>query len=234
MMYRCLAASLAITTVLGATSLIPAGDTPMSFSWPYMRIPRWSHGALINVQFEGSGNPLIWMSNGQTQHTVPFPIPGALSMLVYDEDHGVDGTLWISGSAIDPDGRATGFVAWISAENTDSLIIRTGQYRPTRIAVAPDGTLWTVGSESIRTPSPNAAVVRRFDKSGHMVSSLIQQSTIAHVANLEKPFNNLQASKDRIAWYCADLIDASTGRYVEISLDGTLLTDLLSGCQIVR
>jgi hypothetical protein len=164
------------------------------------------------------------MSSGQTQHTVPFSIPGALSMLVYDEDHGVDGTLWISGSASDPGGRTTGFVAWISADNTNSLIIRTGPYRPTRIAVASDGTLCTVGSETIRTPSPNAAVIRHFDKSGHTLTSLIQQSTISRVANLERPFNSLQASKDRIAWYCADLV--STGRYVEISLDGTLLTDI--------
>ena len=148
-------------------------------------------------------------------------------MLVYDEDHGVDDTLWISGSATDSDGRTTGFVAWISADKTNSLVIRTGSYRPTRIAVASDGTIWTVGSETIRTPSANAAVIRRFDKSGHTVSSLIQQSTISHVANLEKPFNSLQASKDRIAWYCADFMDASTGRYVEISLDGTLLTDIV-------
>lgn len=228
MMHRCLATVLVLTTVLhAASSLVPAGDVPMKFSWSHMRVPKWSHGALINVQYQDTNNPLIWIDDGNTQHAVPFSITGALSMLVYDYDRGTDGTLWLSGSATDSDGRTAGFVAWISADHINSLVIRTGQYRPLRIAAAPDGTLWSVGSESMtKTPSPDAAVIRRFDKSGRTVSSLIQQSTIAHVAYLEPILNSVRASSDRIAWYCVGFDDHTTGRYVEISLDGKLLTDI--------
>jgi hypothetical protein len=192
-----------------------------------MMVPKWSHGALMNVQYQDTNSPLIWIDDGIAQHAVPFSIKGALSMLVYDCDRGSDGTLWLSGSATDPDGRHAAFVAWISADNTSSLVIRTGQYRPMRIAAAPDGTLWSVGSESMtKTVSADAAVIRHFDKSGRTVNSLIQQSTIAHTAYLEGILNSVRASNDRIAWYCVGFDDHTTGRYVEISLDGKLLTDI--------
>lgn len=46
-----------------AASLTWMEDMPFPLSWKTMRIPKWSHGALIAVQnANGATNPLIWIA----------------------------------------------------------------------------------------------------------------------------------------------------------------------------
>ena len=120
-----------------------------------MQLPKWSNGGLVTVQFKDPKYPLIWMFNRNGQRSLPFFIPGAESTLIYDCDRGSDGTIrhfrisgWIS------DGRVAGFVALISPNETAAHVIRTGLYRPAMVAVALDGTLWTVGKEITTLTAP--------------------------------------------------------------------------------
>jgi hypothetical protein len=217
-----------LVSMLSAASLSPVENLPLAVSWPLMRVPKWSHGALLTVQYHDTTNPLIWLLERHGQRAVPFTIPEARSMLIYDWDRGADGTIGISGSAADSDGRAATFVAWISADGTNSQVIRTSPYKPAMVAVAPDGTLWTVGSEFTTKSSggigttlmPNVGVIRHFERSGKTLGSFVPQSTIQNPLSLSRSRNTLRASKDRIAWYSAE------GRYIEISLDGSLVTDI--------
>jgi hypothetical protein len=226
-----MAAIATLGCVLPAASLTPADDVPMAVSpfsvkWARMPLPKWSNGSLIVPQNHHSVSPLVWLFERLGARTVPFAIPGAVAMNIYDWDHGVDGTIGLSGSAADPEGRATGFIAWISPDGTTSHVIRTGLYRPSRVAVAPDGTLWAAGSEAAQPVSnvfaPNAAVLRHFHRSGQILGSFVPQSTFQDPIRLVGPYSFLRASRDRIAWYLAQ------GRYVEISLDEKVLTDILT------
>jgi hypothetical protein len=214
-----------IPTLLPAASLTLAEEIPNEISFPNMLVPKWSNGALIFVRDYHTINPTIWVVEHQSPHVVPFTIPGARSMNIYDWDRGMDGTIGLSGSAVDADGRAGGFVAWISSDERTSKVIQTLWYAPWRLAVAPDGTLWAAGSEFTRQSSgvlkPQSDVVRHFDQSGTTLGSFVPQSTIRDAQALLNPANRLRATGDRIASYLP-----AEGRYIEISFAGKVLTDI--------
>lgn len=218
------AAVSGLASPLDAASLTFAEDTPLEGTWPDMRVPKWSNGATISVQYDESLNPVIWLLERQGPHAVPFTIPGAKNMQIFDLDRGIDGTIALSGAANDGEGRYSCFVAWISRDEATSNVIRTSLYTPNQVAVAPDGTLWTAGSEFMigsHLLKPESGVIRHFDRTGRTLGSFVSQSTIPQWNTLWNPFNQLRASKDRIVWY-----SPKEGRYVEISLTGQMLMDI--------
>jgi hypothetical protein len=200
----------------------------MPLSWPKMRVPKWSNGFLVAVQGDNTANPLIWLINRNGQQTVPFTIPGARTMLLYDWDRGADGTIGMSGYAADSDGRFSAFIAFISPNEWESHVIRTLGYRPAKVAVAADGTLWASGCEYVISANgrptsaliPGAGVIRHFDRSGKLLGAYIPQSTVGGPLILSSWQSGLRASRDRVAWLSVD------GRFVEITLDGKVTTDM--------
>src|SRR5258706_9679902 len=130
-----------VMSTLSAASLNHVEDLTITFQWSGLRVPKWTHGALITVQYHDTTNALIWAFERGGKRAVPFTIPAARSMLIYDWDRGVDGLFAVTGSATDADGRVTGFVASISADGAKSQVIRTELYGPAMVTVATDRTL---------------------------------------------------------------------------------------------
>jgi hypothetical protein len=218
-------AAAVLIPALSAASLTYVEEMGMPVSVPAMQMPKWTNGGLLTVQFKDPKYPLIWMLTRSGARSLPFSIPGADSTLIYDLDQRADGTIGISGSASDSEGRVAGYVAWISPNETSAQVVRTGLYRPAMVAIAPDGTMWTVGRElDTLTPPvkllPHVGVIRHFDRSGKTLDSFVPQSTV-RTPSLTLTRNTLRASKDRIAWYCV-----GDGRYVEISFSGNVLADI--------
>jgi hypothetical protein len=211
--------------VSAATSLAFSEYVQMDFSWSPKPVPKWSNGALIDVQDRHTTHPLVWILQRQGSSTVPFSISGAQSMNIYDWDRGTDGSVWLSGSAIDGNGSASSFVAWISPDQTTSNVIRTSLYRPGQIAIAPDGTLWTAGLELASTDAsalnPTGGVIRHFDRTGNLLNSFVPQSTIQNASILLSPANQFRASGGFVAWY-----SPKGARCVELSTSGATLMDI--------
>lgn len=212
--------------LISAASLTYVQEINSPITTQLTRLPKWTKGGLLTVQINPK-QPLIWRFTGNGALSVPLSIPGAESTLIYDFDQGGDGTICVSGSATDGKGHVAPFVAWISPNSASAHITQMGLYRPAMITMAPDGTVWTVGSEvSIATDPPRivptAGVIRHLDRTGKTISSFVSQSTIRNpLLTLSGSRNTLRAIKDRIAWYSVD------GRYVEISLAGEILTDIV-------
>jgi hypothetical protein len=218
----------ALVSILSAASLTHVEDISWAIFLPAVQVPKWTHGGLLTVQFKDTKSPLIWMLSPSGDKSLPFSVPGAESTLIYDCDRASDGTIGISGSAADSDGRVAGFVAWISPNEPNGHVVRTGSYRPAMVAIAPDGTLWTVGKQTTAAATapaeivPHAGAIQHFDRSGKTLGSFVPQSTIRNpLLTLSRTRNTLRASKDRIAWYSVD------GRYVEMSVSGSLVTDIV-------
>jgi len=195
--------------------------SPSAVAWSHMRVPKWSNGAVVDVQNDNSSNPLIWVLDRQGQRNVSFTIADAKSIAIYDWDRGLEGMIALSGSAVDREGRASSFIAWISPDGTISQIVQTSSYRPRGLAFAPDGTIWTYGTElmtgSASVLNPDAGIFRHFDKTGKMLGQFVPQSTVRNSVDFGRGW--LRVSADRIAFY------AATGKYVELSLNGAVLMD---------
>ena len=223
---------LAFSPHASGASLKLAGEVPFSFDMSNQRIPKWSNGQLLALEGSGSAYPAIRIFNAQGNpvSVTPFSIPGAALIQVADFDRGIDGTIGLVGTASDPQGRFSSFVASISTDGTKQLVTRTSPYSPLLVTVAQDGTLWTQGVERPGTngtvpggqaglTNPAAGAVRHFNASGLMTGSYIRQSTLRNPTAHE--YFNLRASRNRIAWYSGE-----NERYVEVSPQGVLITDI--------
>ena len=199
-------------------------------SWPRarMRTPKWTNGVLISVQNHDTINPLIWVADGAGQRTIPFSVSGASALRVEDWDQNRSGSVGLSGYAADAEGRVSGFVAFIFP-NGESRVVQTSLYRPVRMAVGPDGTIWAAGSEvgvsaagkPLKTLLSSAPIIRRFDKVGNLIGSYIPQSTIGEARYLSSSNHAIAASLNRVTWYTLG------GRLVEISTNGDSISDNL-------
>ncbi len=206
--------------VLGASTLTWSGDLDLPSSWAASRIPKWTHGALMVVQFHDSTSPLVWIAEPKRTYSIPFSIPGATATYVYDWDRSADGTaVALTGSAMDKDGRGAYFIAQIPVNGGEPLIIRDPAYRPRRIVFAADGTLWTAGSEP-RTAA-NAGIFRHFDRTGKQLGAFVPQGRFADPLVPTDMMSRLMAASDRIGWY-----SPRGSSYIELAADGRILTDI--------
>ncbi|MFN7920421.1 MAG: hypothetical protein U0Q16_10005 [Bryobacteraceae bacterium] len=211
-----------LAPLLSAVTLTQVEGIDLPMSLRLMRQPKWSNGGMVTLQFKDADEPVIWLAGPSGKRSVPFSIPGAQSITIHDFDRGSDGTIGVSGTMAERNGGG-GFVARISPDGADLQIIRTDSYRPVMVAVAPDGSLWTAGSETVRPDAARGpAVIRRFDRSGKMTGSFVPQSSMGHIVAFvgSDSHHAFRVSKDRVAWY------STSGRYVEISLAGNVLTDI--------
>lgn len=216
----------------------PEEEIPFTLVARRMRTPKWSHGSLIAVLHHDTLDPQIWLIEPLRQRTAQFTVPGARRIRIADWDRGGggDSTLGLAGAAEYADGRAAGFIAWISLDDPTAppTIVETARYVPAKVAVAPDGTIWTSGAKA---PPVSAAenVIRHFDRSGKLLGSFLPQAAIGDPTTLAGVQTALRVSRDRVAWCSARDKDI---RLVEISLNGGVLTDTIvsppSGGQPIR
>ncbi|MDQ2840305.1 MAG: hypothetical protein M3Y72_04550 [Acidobacteriota bacterium] len=156
---------------------------------------------------------------------VSFTIPEAVYIGVFDFDRGKDGIIILCGKAYDSKGRLASFIGRITPNGESSQVIRTAPFSPHLISEADDGTIWTVGLESINGDenvpgvNPNGDVLRHFDSSGKLIASAFPRPRIA-AGRLVTGY--LVATADRLAWYApAD----GRGTYAELSSEGKLLDE---------
>jgi hypothetical protein len=181
-----------------------------------------SHGSRIGIT--------IYDRNGQRASNLSFVVPGAKYVVVRGFTRGTDGTIALCGSVTDHDGRSGAYVGWISADGTETQVIRTSPFVAWRVAFAADGTIWTQGSElrpraSGEAPSKTLAeamkgkcgVFRQFSRSGKMLRAVIPQPEISDPLALNSPMSVFEAVGDRIVWYS----DVSRD-YIAIAPDGSV------------
>jgi hypothetical protein len=212
-------------------SLVASGAVrtiPESFA--SKRTPVWSGNALV-VGEGPSSEPAAFVAFDRTGAVVfnaALSIPEAAHNRVDNWARGNDGTVAACGWSFARDGSAAPFIAWFSPDGDSEHLIRTEPYGPTLIAIAPDGTFWTVGHEqnsrlSEKGANLDAGVVRHFDRSGKTLGAFIPRSSfqVQDVIQINVNSGFLVASADRTGWFHYSHIDGS-GAYVEISAAGEI------------
>jgi hypothetical protein len=160
---------------------------------------------------------------------VQVTIPEAVEVFIRGAARSADGTVVVCGMAIDRDGRRSHYLATFDTGGSMRMLVRTDLYKPYRVAVAPDGSIWTAGVEAsdqapaaskdpaadVLKPYLASGVIRHFDASGRLLASFVPQNTVRHLFDLTHPRNYLVTGGGRVAWYSAE-----DRRYVEIDGDG--------------
>ena len=215
-------ASIAVAQV-GTASLELKSQARVAINLGGKTIPTWHGQTLFVISDDDTPNPSITLVDrqGRVLRSIPFRIPGASRGSVFGYTGAPDSTFALTGAATDSAGRGAPFVAWVSGDSQQAHVVRTGRYFPFRVAIAPDGSIWTAGFEmsstSSKTPEPSAPVFRHFDRSGKELGALVMQSEIDEPQSLRSAMSVFGAYSDRIIWY------SLKGRQlIELSPSGTV------------
>ncbi len=187
-------------------------------------VPRWTNNRLAGCD-QCEGVPILYSADrlGARQTVVldiagagftntgwgfantgaDFISTGAGFTNIRDVAAGSDGSLAAVGIATSGDSRMGTFVAWIAPDRSRQVITRVWPYSPQALAVAPDGTIWTVGAvmnDNYRQVYPN--VLRHYAPSGQLLASTIVErakKSDTDMYNVSET-SALMASNDRIGW----------------------------------
>jgi len=210
--------------VPAAVILIPAGTTSTRYSYAGNQTPIWSGGTLLALENDSTPSPSIKVfgRDGQQLTNLVLTIPQAEVIAVRGFARGDSGLVVACGRAIDGQGRQVAFLALFPPNAGALTVVALKDYYAELPAIAPDGTIWTVGYEPAR--QSKADIIRHFDVNGKIVGSLIPADTFASVLVLADAHNQFAASANRLAFFAP-----SAGRYIELSLDGKVTADIKTG-----
>lgn len=212
---------------LTAPSLAPTADGRIGYDIKTANLwPVWSGGALNVIENNDTAAPrfLAFDRTGRQVSSAILRIPLATKISVNGFGRTAEGVMLICGQSWDDDGREAAFISWISPDGKTEQTVRTSPYTPYRLAVAPDGSVWTVGLEYVnrseKDPSVNvnAGVIRHFDSSGKAIGAFLPRSLVPRGPDgigLNGRF--LAAARDRVGW-----ISENGRAYVEVSSDGAV------------
>jgi hypothetical protein len=217
---------------LHAQTLVPAGEARVEYGYAGTRVPIWSGGVLLPIQNNGSQSPVIHFidDTGKEGEPFTFSIPGTGNIMIADVSRGPDGTYALCGWTLyDREGRGRdGFISWIPPSRRDVTTVWPYPYHAQQIAIAPDGTTWTQGSDIVYgadwTGSQNG-VIRRFDKSGKQIGSWIPRNSILREVpdSFGLSQGKLAVNKDRAGWYAS-----VAHMYFELTFDGDKISKPVS------
>ena len=149
--------------------------------------PVFSHGYFTQFKRDstsrGETNIYLWDSICQNGRQLALWPTSAVKMQLTAVDVGAGGGLAFSGHTEYADGSIVAFVATSGLDGKNTVYFDTGAYLATQIAVAGDGSLWTVGAEGpdlVPAPKPlpgqrwnNYGVLRHFSTSGMLIAQYI-------------------------------------------------------------
>lgn len=175
----------------------------------------WRGPALVGIEENSLAEPLLYKMEKEGRYErIRFRIPGAGYIHLDEIAGGADGTIAVSGSANTTDGKAATFVSRIAPDGQHQTVTRVWPYCPRKVAVDQDGNIWTVGwvlNEAGYISEGN--VLKRFDKSGRVLSSVSVQARSRFRRDAVE-YSNLGASADRVGWF------TNANEYIEFSQDG--------------
>lgn len=184
-------------------------------------LEKWCHGHVVSTDVSQLDAVTFTIADPQGEALeFTFSLPNTTRIWVHGFDLDSAGTLVFSGMTYSSEGRLAPFIAIKGNADKTATLIGTFPYFPYAISVAPDGSIWTVGGETIngRTSGPgidpNAGVLRHFDRSGRLIGSALPQSALKATGRIVDGF--LVATATKVGWYSST---TGPGVYVEMTPD---------------
>jgi len=186
----------------GAESINSVGDQLGRFT-------KWAHGAYVVMDWMGGQGPLFYTHDrdGLRTQTAKIQNPDSGYIYVFGYDRESNGSIVFTGQIETAYRVESPFLGWTSSDGQNQKLLRTGNYFPYEVAVAPDDSIWTLGYEMVNLnpedPAVNrdANVLRHFDRNGNLISSALPQSQFDSYQLHRITTGLLIASQDRVGWY---------------------------------
>ncbi|MGE5569339.1 MAG: hypothetical protein ACM3S5_09920 [Rhodospirillales bacterium] len=183
------------------------------------RVPKWSGTRLVVVDYDGTDLPVIRSIDREGRdEEIALEIPGAKGIHVFDYAAGFDGAIAAVGYAFTADSpEEQHYLVWISPDRKRRTVVRLSPYVALGVALAGDGSIWTIGGMRSRSRSRGEArsVLRRFDPSGQVLASSVPNGRArANIAPEAASMSYLFASPDRVGWL------TNGNQFIEFALDG--------------
>lgn len=192
----------------------------------------WSHGAFLFETVSFGLPPTFYTLDreGRLLSSVTLDIPESSNLWTSAFDREDDGSIIVAGGSYSAYGARAPFIALISADGRTERVIRTAPYHPHMLSVAPDGTFWTLGDETVNDNtsaqelSSDGRVLRHFDRAGKLLGSDLPQADFMKDYESERRLESgyLVATRSRLGWY-GPHSGSGGGQYVEIDLDSMTL-----------
>ena len=180
-------ASLALCAVTSGQS-IPSLSQPqkqVAFSNPEPKgsvSPFFNHGYLIQFkqsnEIEGQPNIYLYNSSGQLEHQDAIWPANGVKLFLASVDVGASKQLAFSGESTRGDGTKEAFVAIADLDGKNAKYFGTAKYLATQVAVANDGSVWTIGGEYASSENwpkrwDNYDLLRHYGSDGTFLESFL-------------------------------------------------------------
>jgi len=137
------------------------------------------HGYLITFPpGTGRGTPAslsmygfsAWAPDGNFVYQKSIEVPNSSQPVVRDMDFNVDGTAVVAAGAIGDHSTFLSGLLFLERTGQQTQFASTGSYSPGRLAIAPDGSIWTLGWQNGRE---DYRIVRQFSADGKELNALL-------------------------------------------------------------
>jgi hypothetical protein len=157
--------------------------------------PVFSHGYFIQFKHRvsnvGESNVYLFNSYGALERQIAVGPEGATTLFLTSVDLGQDGQVVFAGEATKGDGGTLRFIAISNRDGVNTKCFSTGDYRASQIAVADDGSIWSLGSERGRPYQaagvsglkwPNYDMLRHYSTTGGLLEHFLPRFVPAEIA----------------------------------------------------
>ena len=220
---------LALTLLAGCSAAVSAAlvkqeatvSIPRDFT--AQPLPRFGNGFVLAYDFHMAK---VWEYDhtGKTLFALSLSTPDATDIHITDMAAAADGTVAVSASVLDGDGRDP-VIFWITPAGAVARIVRTAPFSASRVVFSSDGSLWAAGRTYRRqgadfSTDPQYDVLRRYDSQGRFEGSAVPNTTFTAAPQNPALYSFLMSGPNRIGFLSLD-----GKEYVEVSLSGKVLGD---------
>jgi hypothetical protein len=214
--------------------------------FPRSLIPLFRHGYLILFPPGApAGSPLSAVTygftaygpDGQFAYQEILDVPGGSEAAVRDVDFDSDGNAAIAVSARGGSSGIISGLVLLDRGGRQTSYLDTGRYGPTHVAIAPDGSIWTIGSQrdaastaggAVRPDHEDYMIVRHFSADGKQLNAYLPRSSFP--PGLEPAIGGagpyLAVTHDRVAILAYSGKTGANTEWIELDWNGNVLERL--------
>lgn len=185
------AAAIPVITVLILSRSANAFDATFETRYqtdslrPLNMPPTFDNGYLAVYEGKGIG---IYAASGELQYRIPNFSTLTMMNVAVDKD----------GTAVTPSESSDGNGAlWVwNSAGSNIRVIEARDYVPTYVAFAPDGSIWTAGTQARSNDTPgDYAILRHFSREGALLGAYLRRSSFPDEREPAEPVRALPAMR---------------------------------------